>query len=119
MANEEEPDMKALVASSTAVIISEDGVNGNLVTFMVDNGASGHYFVDAIIRDLKNRQHDYVHLSTPRKILATRGALLNGTIEGVLQGLITDGNGNQVLVRVDIVVVPGIRRDLISVMTVA
>ena len=45
--------------------------------------------------------------------------MLDGTVEGVLQGLVTDDNGNQILVRVDIVVVPGIRRNLFSVMTAA
>ena len=45
--------------------------------------------------------------------------MLNGTAEGVLQGLVTDENDNQILVRVDIVVVPGIGRNLFSVMTAA
>ena len=84
---------------------------------MVDSGASGHYFDDAIIRDLKHRLQDYVHLTTPRKILTAGGAMLDGTAEGVLQGLFTDDNGNQILVRIDIVVVPGIGRNLFSVMT--
>ena len=42
--------------------------------------------------------------------------MLNGSAEGVLQGLIIDDSGNQILIRVDIVVVPGIRRNLFSVM---
>ena len=37
----------------------------------------------------------------------------------MLQGLVADDNGNQILVRVDIVVVPGIGRNLFSVMTAA
>ena len=32
---------------------------------MVDSGAAGDYFDDAVIRDLKNRIQDYVHLTTP------------------------------------------------------
>ena len=117
MANDEEPVEKALVASSSVAVISGDGVNSNLATLMVDSGASGHYFGDAIIHDLKHCLQDYVHLTTPRKILTAKGAILNGTAEGVLQGLVVDDNGNQILVRVDIVVVPGIGRNLFSVMT--
>ena len=52
MANDEEPVEKALMTSSSVAIISEDSVNSNLVILMVDSGASGHYFDDAIIRDL-------------------------------------------------------------------
>ena len=117
MANEEERVRKAPMASPSAAITSEDGVNSNLVTLMVDSGASGHYFDDAIILNLKNRLHDYVHLTTPRKSPTTRRALLNGTAEDVLQGLVTDDNGNQIPVRIDIVVVPGIGRNLFSVIT--
>ena len=59
-----------------------------------------------------------MHLTTPRKIFTAGGAILDGTVEGVLLGLVTDDNGNQILVRVDIVLVPGIGRDLFSVTTV-
>ena len=45
--------------------------------------------------------------------------MLDVTAEGMPQGLVTDDNGNQILVRVHIVVVPGIGRNLFSVMTAA
>ena len=120
MANSKESVEKALiVASSTAAITTEDSVNSNLVTLTVDSGASGHYLDDAIIRDLKHRLQDHVHLATPRKILTAGGAMLDGTAEGVLQGLVVDHYGNQILNRVDIVMVPGIGRSLFSVMVAA
>ena len=119
MANDEEPVEKALMASSSVAVTSEDSVNSNLATLMVDSEVSGHYFDDAIIRDLKHCLQDNVYLATPRKILNAGGALFKGTAEGVLQGLVTDDNGSQILVRVDIVVVPGIGRSLFSVMTAA
>ena len=119
VANDEEPVEKALGASPSVAVKSEDSVNSNLAILMVDSGASGHYFDDTIIRDLKHRLQDYVHLSKPRKILTAEGAMLDGTAEGVLQGLVTDDNGNQILVRVDIVVVPWIGRNLFSVMAAA
>ena len=117
MANEKEPVEKALGASPSVAVTSEDRFNTNLATLMVDSGASGHYFDDAIIRDLKHRLQDYVHLPTPRKIFTAGGTMLDGTAEGVLQGLVADDNGNQILVWVVIVVVPGIGRNLFSVMT--
>ena len=47
--------------------------------------------------------------------------MLNSTVteEGVLQGFVTDDFGNQILVRVDIVEMPGIGRNLFSVTTTA
>ena len=112
MANAEEPVAKALMAPSSVTVTSQDCVNSNLATRMVDSGASGHYFDDANIRDLKLCLQDYVHLTMPRKIITAGGALLKGTVDGVLQGLGTDDNCNQILVRVDIVGVPGIGRNL-------
>ena len=55
MANDEEPVENALMALSSAAVTSQDSVNSNLVTIMVDSGASGHHFYDVIIRDLKHR----------------------------------------------------------------
>ena len=117
--NDEEPVGNAFMSSSSAAISSQDSANINVITIMVDSGVSGHYFDDAIIRDLKNRLQDNVHLATPRKILTTGEAMLDDTAEGVLQGLVTDDYGKQILVRVNIVVVPGIGPNLFSVTTAA
>ena len=65
-------------------------VSGNVVTVLIDSGASGHYFDDSIISDLKHRSQDHTPLSTPRTILTAGGVLLDGTAKGVLQGLVTD-----------------------------
>ena len=85
----------------------------------MDSGASGHYFDDAVIRDPKHSLQNYVHLATPRKILTAEGVFLDGTAEGVLQGLVPDDCGNQILFRVHIMVGPGIGCNLFSVMTAA
>ena len=45
--------------------------------------------------------------------------MLDSATEGVLQGLVNDNYCNQILVRVDIVVMPGVRRNLFSVMKAA
>ena len=85
MANIKDPVEKALMASWSTTITSKDSINSNLATLMVDSEASGHYFDDAIIRGLKHRLRQYVHITTPRNILTAGGGRLNGTAEGVLQ----------------------------------
>ena len=84
MVNGKESVEKALMTSSSATFTSEDSVNSNLVTLMVDSGASGHCFDDGITHGLKYRLQNYVHLPTPRNILTVEGALLNGAVKGVL-----------------------------------
>ena len=74
----------------------ERNESGNVVTVLVDNGASGHYFDDLIILELKHRLHDYTSLGTHRTILTAGGALLDDIAEGVLKGLITDDYGEPV-----------------------
>ena len=45
--------------------------------------------------------------------------MLDGTDEGILQGLVTDNHGEQHLVRIAILIVPGIGRNLFSVKSAA
>ena len=118
-ADDEEPVEKIIMTSSSAFIISQDSVNNNFVIIMVDSGASDNLFDDAIIRDLKHCLQGYAHHATHRKILTARGALLDVTADSVLQGLTADNYGNQILVRVDTVVVHGMGRNLFSVITAA
>ena len=102
MADNKEPVEKVSMALSSAAITIKDSANSNLTTISVDSGASGHYFDDAIIRDLKHRLKGHVHLATPRTFSTAGESLLDGTVEGVLLDLVTDNFGNQILVRVDI-----------------
>ena len=118
-ADDEEPVEKIIMTSSSAFITSQDSVKNSFVIIMVDGGASDHFFDDAVIRDLKHCLQGYAHLATPRNIPNARGALLDVTAEGVLQGLTADNYGIQILVRVDTVVVPGMGRKLFSVITAA
>ena len=103
MADDKEPVEKVLMALSSAAITFKDSARQQHTTILVDSGASGHYFDDAIIRDLKYRlQGYYVHLATPRTFFTAGEGLLDGTAEAVLLDLVTDNFGNQILVRVDI-----------------
>ena len=51
MADNEKPVEKTLMASLSATITSQDSMNSNPVTIMVDSGASDHDFNLAIICD--------------------------------------------------------------------
>ena len=93
--------------------------SSNVVTVLVDSGASSPYFDHTIIPDLKHRLQDYISLSTPRTIFTAGGALLDGTPECMLQGLITDDNGEQNFAMIAILLLPGIGRNLFSVKTAA
>ena len=105
----------ALMASESAEIERKLRVNGNVVTVLVDSGASGHHFDDLIIPELKYLLQDDTSVSTPRTILTAGGAVLDGTAEGVLQGLITGDYGEQHLAWIAILVVLAIGRKYFSV----
>ena len=103
------------MASGPAAFKHKPSAGDESFTALVDSGASGHYFDDLIVPCLKHRLLNYVLLTTPRKILTAGGALLGGTAEGILQGLVSDNHGEQHLARIDILIVPGIGRNLFSV----
>ena len=73
-----------LVASGPAVFKHKSSAGDNSVTVLVDSGIFGHYFDNLIIPSLEHRMLNYVLLTTPRKILTAKGALLDGTVEGIL-----------------------------------
>ena len=94
----------ALMASGPAAFKHKLSAGDDRVTVLVDSGASGHYFDDIIIPSLKYPLLNYVLFTTPRKILTAGGALLDGTAEGIIQGLVTDNHGEQHLARIPILI---------------
>ena len=107
----------ALMSLPAPVAYNNASDCSNLVHVLVDSGALDHYLDDFLIPKLNRRLLNYTCLTMPRKILTAGGALLDGTGEGIHQGVITDNYGNGHLVRVQIIVVPTIRRNLFSVKT--
>ena len=105
----------ALVASGPAAFKHEPIAGDDTVTVLVDSGASVHYFDDLITLNLKHRLLNYVLLTTPRQIITAGGALLDGTAEGILQGLVTDNHGEQHLARIAILIMPGVGCNIFSV----
>ena len=104
----------ALMASGPAAFKHKPSAGDDSVTVLVGSGAFGHYF-DLIIPSLKHCLLNYVLFTTPRKILTAGGDLLDGTAEGILQGLVTDNHREHYLALIAILMVPGIGRSLFSV----
>ena len=82
---------------------------------MVDSGASGHYFDDALIPGLRYRLDNYQELTIQRYITTAGGHQLAGAGQGLLRGRIIDAQGVQRLIQISVLIVPGLRRNLFSV----
>lgn len=64
--------------------------------------------VDQYIPELKHRRLNGVDFTVPRKMLTAGGSQLYGTTDGLLLGFVTDKYRNPHLVRISILIVPGI-----------
>ena len=103
-----------LMASEPSTFKHKPSAGDDSVTVLVDSGASCHYFDELNIPSLKHRLLIYVLLTTPCRILTAGGALLDSTVEGIFQGLVTHNHGDQRLARIAILI-PGIGFNLFSV----
>ena len=67
------------------------GCSTDSVNVLVDSGALGHDFDDAIIPGFRDRLEEHKVLDLPRKISTTAGgAEMNGNAQGVLRGHVVD-----------------------------
>ena len=89
--------------------------SNSLVSVMVDSGASGHYFDDALIPRLRYRLENYQELAIRRYITTAGGHQLEGSGQGLLRGHIIDAQGVQRLIQISVLIVPGLGRNLFSV----
>ena len=94
---------------------SRTGCSNDSVNVLVDRGASGHYFDDAIIPGFRDRLEEYEVLDVPRKISTAGGGGLNGIAQGVLRGHVNDDKGVRRLIQLSWLIVPGLGRNLFSV----
>ena len=106
-----------LMSSPVPVAYNNASDCSNLVHVLVDSGVSDHYLDDFLISELNCRRLDCTGLTRPRKIFTAGEALFDGTGEGIPHGAIADNNGNGHLVRIQILGVPTIGRNLFSVKT--
>ena len=91
------------------------GCSNDSVNVLVDSGASGHYFDDAIIPGFRDRLEEFKVLGVPRKISTAGGGELKSTAQGVLQGHVMDDKGVRRLIQLSCLIVPGLGRNLFSV----
>ena len=89
--------------------------SNSLVSVMVDNGASGHYFDDARIPRLRYRLENCQELAIRRYVTTAGGHRLEGAGQGLLRGHITDAQGVQRLIQISVLIVPGLGCNLFSV----
>ena len=80
--------------------------------FLIDSGASETMFDDRLI----SRRHfrDYKERSMPKIIEVAGQGQLKGTATGILHCTIKDDNGNQLSVRIQGLIVPGLGRNIFS-----
>ena len=101
-----------------AVVPAADKWNrgsNSLVSVMVDSGASGHYFDDALIPRLRYRLENYQELAIRRYITTAGGHQLEGAGQGLLRSHIIDAQRVQRLIQISMLIVPGLGRNLFSV----
>ena len=89
--------------------------SNSLVSVMVDSGASGHYFDDALTLRLRCRLENYQELAIRRYITTAGGHQLEGAGQGLLRGHIIDAQGVERLIQISVLIVPGLGRNLFSV----
>ena len=89
--------------------------SNSFVSLMVDGGASGHYFDDALIPRLRYRLDNYQELALRRYITTAGGHQLEGAGQGLLRGHIIDAQGVQRLIQISVLIVPGLGRNVFSV----
>ena len=81
---------------------------------MVDSGAWGHYFNDALIPGLRYRLDNYQALAIRRRVTTGGGHQLEGAGQGLLRGHIIDAQGVQCLIQISVLTVPDLGRNLFS-----
>ena len=99
-----------------AVLATEKRNRGSnrLVSVMVDSGASGHYFDDALIPRLKYRLDNYQVLAVRRWITTAGRHQLEEDGLGLLRGHFIGAQGLKCLTRLSVLAGPDVGRDLFS-----
>ena len=101
------------VSATEFVNYTGNTISSNFLAIFVDCGASEHYFDD--IPGLRGRLSDYEVLEDSRKINTARKHQLEGEATGVITGTITGKAGVKQSLKIPIVLVPGLGRNLFSV----
>ena len=82
---------------------------------MLNSGASGHYFDDALIPGLRYRLDNYQELAIRRWIITAGGHQLKEAGQGLLRGHSIGAQGLKRLIKLSVLAGPDVGRDLFSV----
>ncbi|CAN0529167.1 unnamed protein product, partial [Laminaria digitata] len=80
----------------------------------VDSGASDHFIDDELLPGLREGMKEYKTLTEPKPIETAGNKKVLATATGTICGHIINQSGEDIPVRISVVVVPGIGRHLLS-----
>ena len=89
--------------------------SNSLVSVVVDSGASGHYFDDALIPRLRYILDNYQEWAIRRWITTAGEHQLEGVGQGLHRGHIIDAQGMQRLIQISVLIVSGLGWNIFSV----
>ena len=86
----------------------------NRFAMLVDSGASDHFIDDELLPGLREGMKEYKTLTEPKPIETADNKKVFATATGTICGHIINQSGEDIPVRISVVVVPGIGRHLLS-----
>ena len=99
--------------------VARTNANNTVLDMLVDSGSTGHYLDSDLIPGLQNRMVDYKALDETHEVVTAGHHTLEGIGTGIINGGVTDQDGNEHRVELSGTIVPGIRQHLFSVFAVA
>ena len=88
--------------------------NSNKFTMLVDSGASDHLIDEELIPRLRKSMRDYKKVNDPKTIMTNGNKKLFAAATGTIWGYIIDQAGKRVRVRISVMFVPGLGRNVFS-----
>ena len=82
---------------------------------LVDSGSSKHFVDPKFIRGVENRMLQYIEINPPMKIKAAGHNTLSGTVQGILLIIVRYSQDVSRTVKLPIVFVPGLKRNIFSI----
>lgn len=83
-----------------------------VVEILVDRGASGNFIDPCLFDDFISVIRNNVKIAQTFQITTAGGHVLHGTPTGTVQGTIIDDKGNEIGITMDVLVVPGLGRNI-------
>ena len=81
---------------------------------LVDSGSSKHFIDPELIRGVESRMQEYTRIEPPIEIIAAGNNVLRGTAQGILLVVVRGTDDALRTVKLAIVLVPGLKRNIFS-----